>query len=197
MKLRAAIKRNGGGHIRGRRYIDAAGFPLSSHPARHAAERDAMTTNDSMGAQNTSTEQLRTEIAQTRADLGDDVSALTEKVSPRARFSTAVGTARGGVASATSRARVAAPRTARQAGQTVRDHPAPVAAGALALAGAAATALLARRRAAKAQAARKRAVAGPWSALAGAAATAFLARRQADRARTARTRAAAGPWFRR
>jgi hypothetical protein len=150
---------------------------------------------DSVGAQETSPEQLRAEIARTRADLGEDVSALSEKVSPRARMSRAVDTARGGVASAASRARQAAPGSARQAGQTVRDHPVPVAAGALALAGAAATALFTRRRAAKARAARKRASVRPWSALAGAAATALLARRQADKARTARTRAAAGPWF--
>lgn len=155
---------------------------------------------DSVGAQNTggsSAEQLHTDIEETRADLGEDVAALSERVNPRTRMSRAVGTARGNVVSATSRARQAAPRTARQAGQTVRDHPAPLAAGALALAGAAATALFARRRAAKARAARRRAVAGPWSALAGAVASALLARRGADKARTARTRAAAGPWFRR
>jgi Protein of unknown function (DUF3618) len=158
-----------------------------------------MSTNDPVGPQETdiATEQLRTDIEQTRAQLGDDVTALNEKVNPRARFSRAVGTARGNVASATSRARHAAPRTARQAGQTVRDNPVPVAAGALAVAGAAATALFVRRRAAKAEAARKRAAAGPWSALAGAAATALLARRQAGKARTARVRAQAGPWFRR
>jgi len=154
-----------------------------------------MNMKDSKGAQDTSTEQLRTEIAQTRADLGDDVAALSERVSPRARMSRAVDTARGGVASATSRARLAAPRTARQAAQTVRNHPVPMAAGALALTGAAATALLTRRRAAKVRAARKRAAARPWSALAGAAATALLARRRADKVRTARTRTAAGPWF--
>ena len=153
-----------------------------------------MNMNDSMGAQDTSTEQLRTEIAQTRADLSDDVAALSEKVSPRAKMGRVVDTARGGVSSAASRARVAAPRTARQAGRTLRDHPMPVAASAVALAGGATTAVLAQRRAAKARAARKRA-AVRWSALAGAAATAFLARRQADKARTARTRAAAGPWF--
>jgi hypothetical protein len=156
-----------------------------------------MSTNDSVGAQgtgtSTDTEQLRSDIGQTRAGLGDDVTALSEKMNPGARMSRAVGTARGNIASATSRAREAAPRTA----QNVREHPAPVAAGALALAGATATALLTRRRAAKARAARKRAAAGPWSALAGAAATAFLARRRAGKARTARTRAAAGPWFRR
>jgi ElaB/YqjD/DUF883 family membrane-anchored ribosome-binding protein len=162
-------------------------------------ERDAMSMNDSGSAQDTGTspEQLRSEIEQTGADLGDDGAASTEKVNPRARMSRAVSTARGNVASATSRARQAAPRTARQAGQTVRDHPMPVAAGALALAGASATALLIQRRAVKARAARKRAAAGPWSALAGAAATALLARRRVDQARTARTRAAAGPWFRR
>ena len=158
-----------------------------------------MSTKDSVGAQDTgaSTEELRTDIEQSRADLGDDVAALNEKMNPRARMSRALGTARGNVASATSRARQAAPRTARQAGQTVRDHPVPVAAGALALAGATAAALLTRRRAAKARAASKRAAAGPLSALAGAAATVLLARRRADKARTARIRAAAGPWFRR
>ena len=154
--------------------------------------------NDSDGARDTgtSTEQLRTDIEQTRAELGNDVTALSEKVDPRTRMSRAVGTARGTVLSATSRAREAAPRTARQAGQTVREHRTPVAAGALALAGAAATAVFARRRAAKARAAKKAASAGSWSALAGAAVTALLARRRADQARTARTRAATGPWFR-
>ena len=156
-----------------------------------------MSMKDSVGAQDpgASTEQLRTDVEQTRAELGGDVAALSEKINPRTRMSRAVGTARGTVASASSRARQAAPRTARRAGQTVRHNPVPVATGALALAGAAVTALLARRRAAKARARRR--AAGPWSALAGAAATALLARRRAERARTARTRAAAGPWFRR
>jgi hypothetical protein len=153
-----------------------------------------MNMKDSVGAQDAGPEQLRAEIAQTRADLGEDVTALSEKVSPRARMSRAVDTARGGVASAASRARQAAPGSARQAGQTVRDHPVPVTAGALALAGAAATAVV-TRRAAKVRAARKRASVKPWSALAGAAATALLARRRAEKVRTARTRAAAGPWF--
>jgi hypothetical protein len=158
-----------------------------------------MSMKDPVGAQDTGTnnDQLRSDIEHTRADLGNDVAASSEKVNPRARMSRALGTARGNVASATSRARQTAPRTARQVGQTVRDHPVPVAAGALALAGASAAALLTRRRAVKARAASKRAAAGPWSALAGAAATALLARRRADKARTARTRAAAGPWFRR
>jgi hypothetical protein len=136
-----------------------------------------MSTNDSVGAQDNGarTEQLRTDIEQTRTDLGDDVAALSEKTNPRARMNRAVGTA----------------------GHTVRAHPMPFAAGALALAGATATALLARRRVARARAARKRTAAGQLSTLAGAAATALLARRRADKARTARTRASAGPWFRR
>jgi len=154
---------------------------------------------DSVSPQDTGTspERLRTDIEQTRADFGGDGAALSEKVNPRARMSRAVGAARSNVASATSWAGQAAPRTARQAGHTLRGNPVPVAAGALVLAGGAATALVARRRAAKVRAARKRAAAKPWSVLAGAAATAFLARRRADKARTARTRAAAGPWFRR
>ena len=123
-----------------------------------------MSTNDSVGAQDSgaSTEQLRTDVEQTRADLGGDVAALSEKMNPRTRMSRAVGTARGTIASASSRARQAAPRTARRAGQTVRGNPVPVATGALALAGAAATALLARRRAETARTARTRAAAGPW-----------------------------------
>jgi len=158
-----------------------------------------MSTNDPVAAENagTSTEQLRTDIEQTRAQLGDDVAAVSEQMNPRARIGRAVGTARGTIGSAASRARQTAPRTALQAGQTVRDHPVPVAAGALALIGATVTALLARRRAAKARAARQRAAAGPWSALAGAAAAAFLARRRTDKRQTARIRAQAGPWFRR
>jgi Protein of unknown function (DUF3618) len=158
-----------------------------------------MSMKDSVGAQDTgtSTEQLRTDIEQTRADLGDDVATLSKKMNPRARMSRALGTARGNLASATSRARRVAPRTAHQAGQTVRGNPVPVAAGALALIGATVTALLVRRRAAKARAARQRAAAGPWSALAGAAAAAFLARRRTDKRQTARIRAQAGPWFRR
>jgi Protein of unknown function (DUF3618) len=158
-----------------------------------------MSTNDPVAAENagTSTEQLRTDIDQTRGQLGNDVAALSEQMTPRARISRAVGAARGNIGSAASRARQTAPRTARRAGQTVRDHPVPVAAGALALTGATATALLARRRAAKSRAARRRAAAGPWSALAGAAAAAFLARRRTDTRQTARIRAQAGPWFRR
>ena len=101
-----------------------------------------MSTNDSVGAQDNGarTEQLPTDIEQTRTDLGDDVAALSEKTNPRARMNRAVGTA----------------------GDTVRAHPMPVAAGALALAGATATAFLARRRADKARTARTRALAGPW-----------------------------------
>jgi Protein of unknown function (DUF3618) len=158
-----------------------------------------MSTNDSVGAQDTgtSTEQLRTDIEDTRAELSADVAALSDKINPRTRMSRAVGTARGNVVSATSRVRQAAPQTARQAGQAVRKYPVPVAGGALALAGGAATVLLLRRRAAKAEAARKRAAATPWSALAGAATAALLARRRAEKIRTARARAAAGPWFRR
>jgi hypothetical protein len=123
-----------------------------------------MSMKVSVGAQDsgTITEQLRTDIEQTRADLGKDVAALTQKVNPRVRMSRAVGTARGNLASASSRARRAAPRTARQAGQTVRGNPVPVAAGALALTGATATALVIRRRAAKVRTARKQAAAGPW-----------------------------------
>jgi hypothetical protein len=156
-----------------------------------------MTMKDPGSAPDTgaSTEQLRADIEATRADLGDDVAALSDKMDPRVRMRRAVGTVRGNVVSATSRARSAAPRTARQAGQGVRAHPVPVAAGALALGGAAATALLARHRAAQARAAR-RAGARRWSAVVGAAATALLARRRADRARTGRVRSAAGPWFR-
>ena len=182
-----------------RRSIDTAvgSAQRAGRRTTDAVERDAMSMKDPVGAEDTGAEQLRGDIEQTRADLGDDVAALSEKVNPRARMNRAVGTVRGNVASATSRAREAAPRTARQAGRTVRDHRVPIAAGALALAGASATAVLSRRRAAKARAARKRAAAAPWSALAGAAVTAILARRQADKARTARTRAAAGPWFRR
>jgi len=131
-----------------------------------------MSTNDSVGGQDNG---ARTDIRQTRTDLGDDAAALSEKTTPRAWMNRPVGTA----------------------GQTVRAHPVPVAAGALALAGATATALLARRRAARARAARKRTAAGQLSTLAGAAATALLARRRVDKARTARTRASAGRWFRR
>jgi len=138
-----------------------------------------MSMKDSVGGQDTGTGQLHTDIEQHRADLGDDVAGSSEKMNPRVRMNRAVGTAR------------------RRAGQTVRNRPVPVAAGALALVSAAATALLAQRRAAKARAAKKRAAARSWSALVSAAATALLARRRADRARTARTRAAAGPWFRR
>lgn len=156
-----------------------------------------MSTNDSVGAQDAggTAEQLRTDVEQTRADLGDDVTALSEKLNPQARVRRAVGTARGTVMSATSRVRQAAPRTARQAGQGVRDNPVPVAAGALALVGATATAVVARRRTVKARkAARRRTAVASWPAL--AAATALLARRRTQKTRTARIRAAAGPWFR-
>src|SRR4029450_578434 len=91
------------------RYVDIAGGSLGGPPrcTRAPVERDAMSMKDSVGAQDTgtSTEQLRTDIEQTRADLGDDVATLSAKMNPRARMSRALGTARGNIASATSRAR--------------------------------------------------------------------------------------------
>ena len=195
MNLQPAVKQVAAGHT-DRHEVRRHREGFAQRAGARAIERRYVSMKDLGGTQDTgaSTEQLRADIEATRADLGDDVAALSDKVNPRARMRRAVGTARGNLASATSRAREVAPRTARQAGQSVRAR--PVAAGGLALAGAAVTAtVLLRRRAAQARAA-KRADARRWSAVAGAAATALLARRRADKAQTGRIRAAAGPWFR-
>jgi hypothetical protein len=87
-------------------------------------------------------EEIRAEIEQTRADLGDSVDALAAKADVRTR-------AKQSAAAARDRAK----GTAQQAAQKVRDKPAPVG-GALAgiAAAAGAAVLIRRRRAAKVRA---------------------------------------------
>lgn len=101
-------------------------------------------------------DQIRAGIERTRSELGDNVTALADKVDPRTRAKNAFSTVRTKAASATSRVTAAAPGKARQAGQTVRGNPAPTAGAVLVLAGAVAGAVLTRRRAAAARAARSR-----------------------------------------
>jgi hypothetical protein len=100
-------------------------------------------------------EHIRADIEQTRADLGDTVAALTDKVDPRTRVRGALSTMRSKTASGVAQVRQQAPQRARQAQQAVRNRPvAAAAAGALALAGAVAAVFLGRR-AAQARSARK------------------------------------------
>ena len=97
-------------------------------------------------------ENVRAEVEQTRADLGDTVTALTGKVNTRARL-------RGAVSSMKTRSASGAPRVrtqAQRAQQAVRNRPVPAAVIALAAAGAVAAGILGRRRAAKARSARNR-----------------------------------------
>ncbi|MCU7730055.1 DUF3618 domain-containing protein [Actinoplanes sp. KI2] len=96
-------------------------------------------------------EHIRADIEQSRADLGDTVTALTGKVDPQTRVRGALSSVRSRTASGVASVRAQAPRV----GRAVRNRPVPVAAGALALA-AAVTGLVLGRRAAKARSARGR-----------------------------------------
>jgi ElaB/YqjD/DUF883 family membrane-anchored ribosome-binding protein len=100
-------------------------------------------------------EHILADIEQTRADLGDTVTALTGKVDPRTRMRGAVSDLRARTIAGVSRVRVQAPQRARQAQQAVRNRPVPAAVGVLTVAGAV-TAVLLGRRAAKARSARNR-----------------------------------------
>ena len=90
-------------------------------------------------------EQLRADIEQTRSELGDNVTALADKVNPRSRARQAV-----------ANARTKAPEQARRAGQAVRSNPKPAAAGLVAIAAAAAAAVFLGRRRAQARAVNNR-----------------------------------------
>lgn len=112
-----------------------------------AAETDPVTAEP---------DQIRAEIDRTRADLGETVTALSDKVNPRLRVRQAVTTAKTKATAGAAHVRTVAPRQARQAQQTVRDNPMPVAAGTLAVVAAVVALLVSRQRAAKAKAARNR-----------------------------------------
>ncbi len=105
---------------------------------------------------------IKADIQRTRAELAQDVDALTGKADPRQRARQALGTAKGKAAAAASRSRAVLPQKARQAGQAVRGNSKPTGAAVLLVLAAAATTVLARRRAAKA-----RATQTPWSRLTG------------------------------
>jgi uncharacterized protein DUF3618 len=113
-----------------------------------------MSTDD--GTDTRTVEQIRTDIDRTRAELGGDVTALTDQADPRSRMRQLVTTAKTKATSAASQGRAAAAPKVRQAGQKVGDHRLPAAAGALVVAGAATVLVLQRRRAAKARATRSR-----------------------------------------
>jgi hypothetical protein len=90
-------------------------------------------------------EHIRADIEQTRADLGDTVTALTDRVDPRTRVRGALSDLKSRTASGVSRVRAQAPQRARQAGQAVRNRPVPATVGALTVAAAVAAVLLGRR----------------------------------------------------
>ncbi|MEV6602082.1 hypothetical protein AB0M36_35310 [Actinoplanes sp. NPDC051346] len=94
-------------------------------------------------------ENIRTEIEETRDNLGDTAAAITL---PRPRLSSALSTMK----TKTAHVRASAPQRARQAQHAVRRRPVPAAATALTAVGAVAAVLIRRRRAAKARAARNR-----------------------------------------
>lgn len=96
---------------------------------------------------------IKADIERTRAE---DVDALTGKVDPRQRARQALGTAKGKAAAAASRAREVAPQRARQAGQVVRGNSKATGIAVLLVLAAAATTVMARRRAAKTRAAQTR-----------------------------------------
>ena len=120
-------------------------------------------TSDAMTSPRTAPgapESIRAEIEQSRADLGDTVTALTGKVSPRVRLRNALSSMKTGTASGVSRVRARGPQRVRQAGQAVRNRPVPAAVGALTVTAVVAAVILGRRRAAKARSARNRWVPG-------------------------------------
>jgi uncharacterized protein DUF3618 len=81
---------------------------------------------------------VRADIEQTRAELGDDVTALNDRGNPRSRMRRSASALRSRVSSA------------------VRGRPAPTTAVVLLIAGASTATVLVRRRAAAARAARNR-----------------------------------------
>jgi ElaB/YqjD/DUF883 family membrane-anchored ribosome-binding protein len=90
---------------------------------------DAETTPEGTPTTQTEPEQLRRDIEQTRAELGDTVEALSSKAALKSRFSrkveerkTALRDARGRVSSATPED---AKRTAAQLAQTAEQRPVP------------------------------------------------------------------------
>jgi len=113
-----------------------------------------MSTNENTDTR--TTDEIRADIERTRGELGGDVTALTEKVSPRTRVRELVTTV-------SSKAASAVPPKARQAGQKVGEHRTPAAIGTLAVAAAGTALVLQRRRAAKARAARRGRLSGFFS----------------------------------
>jgi hypothetical protein len=111
--------------------------------------RDSLTGTDDP-------DMIKADIERTRAELAQDVDALTGKADPRQRARQALGTAKGKAAAAASRARTAGPQKARRAAQVARDNSKPTGAAVLLVLAAVATTVLARRRAAKARAAQTR-----------------------------------------
>ena len=99
---------------------------------------------------------VRADIEQTRTELGDDVTALNDRVNPRSRMRRSASALRSRVSSAGSGMRTVAPQKVRQVGQAVRGRPAPATAVVLLIAGASTATVLVRRRAAAARAARNR-----------------------------------------
>lgn len=121
---------------------------MSSYDSRPTGQ-DSLTGTDDP-------DMIKVDIERTRAELAEDVDALTGKVDARQRARQALGTAKGKAAAAASRAREVAPQRARQAGQVVRGNSKPTGIAVLLVLAAAATTVMARRRAAKTRAAQTR-----------------------------------------
>ncbi len=123
---------------------------------------DSLPTGQASLAGTDDPDMIKADIERTRAELSEDVNALTGKSDPRQRARRALGTAKSKAATVASRARAVAPQKARQAGQVARGNSKPVGAAVLVILAAAATAVLARRRAANARATQTR-----WSRFTG------------------------------
>jgi ElaB/YqjD/DUF883 family membrane-anchored ribosome-binding protein len=113
----------------------AAGSEVGATDSSSEAGPDAETTR--------SPEEIRTDIEQTRAELGDTVEALAEKTDVKGQAKQRIAEIKGNVQhkreELTTKAKHATPESARQGGQQiaakVRENPAPVALGVAALAG--------------------------------------------------------------
>ncbi|MFI5497252.1 DUF3618 domain-containing protein [Actinoplanes sp. NPDC051859] len=101
-------------------------------------------------------ENIRAEIEQTRGDITDTVTAITEKAVPATRLRRSLADMKAKSAAGAARVRQSAPQRARQAQHAVRSRPVPAAATALTVVGAVAAVIVSRRRKAQARAARNR-----------------------------------------
>lgn len=103
-------------------------------------------------------DQIRADIERTRGELGVDVTAAADALSPRVRARQLATTAKTKTVAVAQQTRAAVLPKARQAGRKAGDHWKPLVTGTVAAAAAAATVVvvLQRRRAAQARTADRR-----------------------------------------